>query len=84
VISDHALSNTYNAKVINRIKQEIRKFGIDPEDMRSYLSAPRESMEAVLAHLRENYGSAKEYLTQKAGIDRKDLERLKREITTSA
>ncbi len=83
VISDHALSNTYNAKVINRIKQEIRKFGIDPEDMRSYLSAPRESMEAVLAHLRKDYGSAKEYLTQKAGIDRKDLERLKREITSA-
>ncbi len=49
VLSDHALSNIYNAQVINRIKQEIRKFGIDPEDMRSYLSAPRESMEAVLA-----------------------------------
>ena len=84
VIYDHALSNTYNAKVINRIKHEIRKFGIDPEDMRSYLSAPRESMEAVLAHLRENYGSAKEYLIQKAGIDRKDLERLKQELTVAA
>ena len=84
VIADHALSNRYNAQVINRIKREIRKFGIDPEDMRSYLSAPRESMEAVLSHLRKNYGSAKEYLIQKAGIDRQDLEELIRAITTAS
>ena len=47
VIADHALSNIYNAAVIQNIKKEIRKFGIDPEDMRSYLSAPREAIEAV-------------------------------------
>ena len=80
VIADHALSNIYNAQVINRIKHEIRKFGIDPEDMRSYLSAPRESMEAVLAHLRENYGSAKEYLIQEGRTwHASDLEQLIRD-----
>ena len=81
VVADHALSNVYNAKVIGRIEQEIRKFGIDPDDMRSYLSAPRESMEAVVAHLRKNYGSAKEYLVDCAGVDRRDLEEWIREIT---
>jgi len=83
VIADHALSNTYNAPVIKRIEHEIRKFGIDPDDMRSYLSAPREAMEAVVAHLKKNYRSAKDYLVDKAGISRRDLEELIREITTT-
>jgi len=83
VIADHALSNTYNAPVIRRIEHEIRKFGIDPDDMRAYLSAPREAMEAVVAHLKNNYGSAKDYLVEKAGIDRRDLEELIQEITTA-
>jgi len=83
VIDDHALSNIYNAPVIDRIKQEIRKFGINPDDMQSYLSAPREAMQAVVAHLRNNYGSATEYLVEKAGVDRRDLEELMREITTA-
>lgn len=83
VIDDHALSNTYNAPVIDRIKQEVRKFGIDPDDMRSYLSAPREAMEAVVAHLKGTYGSAKEYLIQEAGLATGDLKQLIRDITTS-
>lgn len=83
VIDDHALSNTYNAPVIDRIKQEVRKFGIDPDDMQSYLSAPREAMQAVVTHLKEQYGSAKEYLVDKARIDRQDLEDLVQEITTA-
>jgi len=84
VIADHALSNKYNAHVIEHIKLEIKKFGIDPEDMRSYLTAPREAMQAVLKHLREEYGSATEYLTREAGIGPQDLERLKREITVGS
>jgi len=83
VIADHALSNTYNAPVIHRIEHEIRKFGIDPDDMRSYLSAPREAMEAVVTHLKKNYGSAKEYLVEKTGVNRQDLEELMQEITTT-
>ena len=83
VIADHALSNTYNAPVIRRIEKEIRKFGINPDDMRSYLSAPREAMEAVIKHLREDYGSAKNYLVDKAGINRRDLQELIQEITTA-
>jgi len=83
VIEDHALSNTYNAPVIDRIKQEIKKFGINPDDMQSYLSAPREAMQAVVTHLKERYGSAREYLVHKAGIDRQDLEKLIQEITTA-
>jgi protein-tyrosine phosphatase len=83
VIADHALSNSYNAPVIRRIQHEIRKFGIDPDDMRSYLSAPREAMVAVVSHLRKDYGSAKDYLVDKAGIDRQDLEELIQEITTA-
>jgi len=81
VIADHALSNTYNADVIEEIKLEIKKFGIDPEAMKSYLTAPREAMEAVLKHLRENYGSAAEYLTRTAGIDQHDLARLRDALT---
>ena len=82
VIADHALSNTYNAQVIHRIEHEIRKFGIDPDDMRSYLSAPREAMEAVVAHLKDTYGSAKDYLVDKAGLKQKDLQELIMELTT--
>ena len=84
VIADHALSNTFNAPVIRRIEHEIRKFGIDPDDMRSYLSAPREAMEAVVAHLKQHYGSAKDSLVDTAGIHRSDLEALIRKITTAA
>jgi protein-tyrosine phosphatase len=83
VIADHALSNTYNAPVIRRIEREIRKFGIEPDDMRAYLSAPREAMEAAVTHLKNHYGSAKDYLVEKAEIDPRDLEELMQEITTA-
>jgi len=81
VIADHALSNTYNAAVIARIKKKLEEFGIDPEAMHDYLTAPRNAMEAVLTHLKKNFGSAKQYLIEKAGIDSDDLERLRMEIT---
>jgi len=81
VIADHALSNIYNAEIIDIIKLEIKKYGIDPEAMQSYLTAPREAIEAVLKHLKENFGSAQEYLTGQAKIRPADLERLKKEIT---
>jgi hypothetical protein len=39
-------------------------------------------MEAVVAHLKDAYGSAKDYLVDKAGLKQKDLEKLIRELTT--
>ena len=80
VIRDHGLSNIYIAVVLERIYNEIRAMGVDPEQISAYFTAPRNAIVAVLNQLENAYGSATNYLVDKAGIEVNLLTRLKEDL----
>jgi len=80
VVRDHGLSNEYIAPVLERIYDQIRSHGVDPQQVAPYFTAPKPAIEAALRHLRHTYGSAADYLIDKAGVDAKVLEQLKEDL----
>ncbi len=81
VIDDHALSNVYNADGIQKINKMLLKVGVNPKDLRDYITAPKTAITATLDHIRKQFGSAQNYLIQKAGVKPDWLEKLARELT---
>jgi protein-tyrosine phosphatase len=77
VIEDHGLSNIYIRDVVNGIYAKFESAGVDPKKISPYFSAPRYCIEAMLAHLREKYGSAVDYLKSKAGVTEEMLKKIK-------
>lgn len=80
IVSDHALSNIYFGQTVDRIKDYIRSLGVDPEKLMPYLTAPRDAMEHVLAYIKQEYGSAAEYLMRAGGVGEGTLDTLRREM----
>jgi len=80
VIRDHGLSNLYIAAVLERIYDQIRTMGVDPDGISAYFTAPQNAIVAVLKHLEKAYGSAANYLINKAGVDENQLIRLKEDL----
>ena len=80
VIQDHGLSNVYIADVLEKIYDQIRSLGVDPNKIASYFTAPKNAIVSVLEHIRTTYGSATEYLRYKAGVDDKVLNQLSRDL----
>jgi len=80
VVEDHGLSNIYIAAVLERIYDTIRSHGVDPQQVAPYFTAPKNAILAAIRHLRQTYGSAAEYLINKAGVDRKLIGRLQGDL----
>lgn len=80
VIYDHGLSNVYIADALEKINERIREMGVDPEKVAPYFTAPRNAIIAFVDHIRKSYGSASDYLMTKAGVSKKTLELLKKEL----
>jgi len=80
VIRDHGLSNLYIAAVLDSIYDRIRSLGVDPEEISAYFTAPQNAIVSLLKHLDITYGSAANYLINKAGIHGKILNRLKEDL----
>ena len=80
VIHDHALSNIYNAEQIQNIQDNLRKVGVDPEKLMGYLTAPRTAIVAVIEHITKKYGSARDYLIQKANVKMSWIEKLEEDM----
>ena len=80
VIRDHGLSNLYIAAVLESIYDRIRSMGVDPEKISAYFTAPKNAIVAVLKHLKQAYGSAENYLINKAGVDETLLIQLKKDL----
>lgn len=78
VVEDHQLSNIYIADLLPKVFKLIASYGIDPDVVYPYLTAPRECIIAVLDHIRNKYGSASAYLMAKAGVS-KEVQELLRE-----
>ena len=81
VIDDHALSNVYNADGIRKIERTLLKVGIDPEDLRDYITAPKTAITATIEHIHKQFGSAQSYLIRKAGVELDWLETLAEDLT---
>ena len=80
VIYDHGLSNIYIRDVVNGLYAKFDAAGIDREKISPYFSAPRYCIEALLAHLREKYGSPIEYLKSKAGVTEEMLKKIRGQL----
>ncbi|MGD2036712.1 MAG: tyrosine-protein phosphatase [Desulfobacterales bacterium] len=77
VIYDHGLSNIYIRDVVNGIYAKFDAAGIDRDKISPYFSAPLYCIEALLAHLREKYGSHIAYLKSKAGVTEQMLKKIR-------
>jgi len=80
VIEDHGLSNIYIAGVLKKISAELRDIGVAMEKVAPYFTAPRAAITALLAHIRQTYGSAAGYLEKKARIGPNIIARLKTDL----
>jgi len=80
VIHDHALSNLYNAEQTRNIQDKLRKMGVDPEKLVDYLTAPKAAIVAVIEHITKIYGSARDYLIQKANVKMAWIEKLEEDM----
>jgi protein-tyrosine phosphatase len=80
VIYDHGLSNLYIAGVLKKIYEQIRSYGVDPDQIAPYFTAPKNAIVAVVSHIRQAYGSAAEYLINKAGVDEKVVAQLREDL----
>ena len=80
VIKDHQLSNTYIADMLPGIFKLIASYGVDPDKLVPYLTAPIECIQALLDHLQNNYKSVSDYLAKKAGVKKETQELLKEKL----
>lgn len=80
VISDHQLSNTYIADMLPKVFDLVASYGVNPETLSPYFTAPLEGIEAMLDHLRKKYGTAHDYLADQAGVDRDTQNRLRDQL----
>ena len=78
IVDDYELSTLYRSnKRIEELRPAIEAAGVDVEKVRPFLSARRPVMEATLRHLREDHGGVEAYLTERAGVSRETLARLR-------
>ena len=77
VIYDHGLSNIFIADVLDKIYAQFESYGIERGKIEPYFTAPPFCIEALLAHLREKYGSAIDYLKSEAGVTEMMLKTMK-------
>jgi len=80
VVKDHQLSNIYIAAMLPDIFKLIASYGVDPDKLVPYLTAPLDCIHAFLDHLRNHYGSASEYLAKKAGVKKETQALLKEKL----
>ena len=80
VVKDHQLSNDYIAGMLSGIYKLIASYGVEPDKLIPYLTAPLDCIHALIDHIRNNYGSASDYLAQKAGVEKETQELLKEKL----
>jgi protein-tyrosine phosphatase len=80
VIYDHGLSNLYIAAVLKKIYEQIRSYGVDPDQVAPYFTAPKNAIVTAVLHIRKTYGSAADYLINNAGVDEKIVAQLREDL----
>ncbi len=80
VVTDHQLSNRLLAEITKALQVQVETFGIDPNKMLPYFSAPLDAIEALLDYIETTYGSAERYLQEKAGVDNCHIAAIRQEL----
>lgn len=80
VIYDHQLSNVLIANLVTKLYKRIESYGVDPEKLAPYFTAPRECIVSLIDHIHETYGSPTNYLRTKAGVSEETLALLKQRL----
>ncbi len=80
VVADYGLSEQLVDGVRKMIYRQIESLGVDVRKVAPYFSAPVGRMRALIEYINTTYGSAVEYLTQKAGVREALIERLRGEL----
>ncbi len=69
VLDDFTLSNRYRSEIrIEQLRPRFADAGLDVENLRPALSAPRPAMEAALAWIGREFATAERYLTEAGGV----------------
>ncbi len=71
IVADYSLSNRYYDNYFRygqRMVQGLRWVGVRPEHLQPLLIANPDNIRAALHHIRDTYGSAENYLRQKAAV----------------
>lgn len=80
IVEDYTLSAECIAGVLEGIYRQLEELGVEPEKVAPYFTVSAGRMEILLQHLRRTYGSARDYLVNKAGVPGSLLERLKDDL----
>lgn len=80
VVMDHQLSNIYIADLLPEINKMIASYGVDPDILFPYLTAPKKCITTVLDYIVSNYGSVSGYLAEKAGVSPATQKKLKEKL----
>ena len=81
VLDDYELSTRYRSEQrILELLPKLKEAGVNVEDIRPYLSAPRPALAGALRWIRDAFGSVENYLTNRGGMDVEAIERLREEL----
>ena len=80
IIDDHGLSNIFLADIMPKLYNYFSSFGIAKENLHPYLTASRAAIVKLLEHIRITYGSAVDYLTNRAGVSMETIKSLKKRL----
>lgn len=83
ITADYSLSNYYYEafrQIVGRAIDRLKWFGITVSDMQLLLTANPRMMQAVLDHIRQQYGSVEGYLRDAAGIEESVIQRLRENL----
>jgi protein-tyrosine phosphatase len=80
VVADYGLSDGYNVDVRHTIYEHLRPFGVDIAKVEPYFTAPESRIRALLEHIAARYGSAVDYLVQRAGTSEKTIALLRDDL----
>jgi protein-tyrosine phosphatase len=80
VVKDHQLSNSYISGMLSGINKLIASYGVDPDKLVPYLTAPLDCIHALIEHICNHYGSASDYLAKKAGVKKETQALLKEKL----
>jgi protein-tyrosine phosphatase len=80
IVYDHQLSNHYIAGLLTGIHTQLVKYGVDPKQLEPYFTAPLDGIQALMAHLRNEYGSTENYLIKRAGLTQTQLAQLRKAL----
>lgn len=87
IVADYSLSNHAAPALFKQFRTRVERFkplGLQPEEFLPLFYAEPAYLQAVLDHVRERYGDADTYLTQRAGVSAETLARLRQSLLLPA